>query len=253
MTGQETFEDISREEITVKKFLEILDFNPDDYYELNDGTAIVLLTDLEEEQKVMLSNIGLIDVGYNLFYSETSQVSVDEKFVYLEPNYTKQEESLWQEIIERIIVLEKKCLGEGKKCPIKSSIRQLQITVKWKGALVRNMSFNDFVNDLYCFFIDSLKDFIKSLKVDEIKCFGNISFVKTIRALRHEYAHDDGNWKTEDRSKLAKNEQEFYQDTIKKNAPKSKLDFVLCQLRLLGMCRDFLDLLPRVTQNESIR
>lgn len=226
--------DLFLKEISLQEFLGDIGIEPDDYKELSDESCIILTSNLEEEQKESLKEIGLEDLGYNLFYSEHAKVNVDEKFQRIESSYIKEETARWEEIINKIVRIEKYS-SKGKICPFEPSISQFQIAMKWKGTLVRDMSsFKDFVNDLYKFFIESLKNNIE----DE---YEEHHFWKTIIALRNVYFHDTTRWRDKAKTKIAQIEKDFFQDAIQRDYPKTPFGFALCQLKLFEICSDFLE------------
>jgi hypothetical protein len=219
----------------LKEFLSDIGIKPDDYKELNDGSCILLTSNLEEEQIERLKGIGLINLGYNLFYSDSNEINVSTKFQYIKSLYTREERKIWNEIISKIIELERKCLSAGEKCPFESSILQLQICTKWHGKITTNdANFKEFVINLNSLFIESLKN-----NIDE-QHKGHY-FWQIIPRLRHGYSHDTTKWRDRDKIKIAQATREFFQDAIGKWQPNTTVGFVTCQFKILEICSDFLD------------
>lgn len=224
-----------KEICTFKEFLGDIDVSYDDEKEWNDGSCTFLIANLEEEQITILEDVGLHKLGYDLFYSETDKINVNEKLRYIKPFFMKEEKTKWDEIIGKIIEIERKCSSEGGTCPFVPSIFQLHIVAKWSGNITTNTTeFKDFVTDLNSFLVESLKDNLDN------KYKGHY-FWQTITALRHGYSHDTTKWREENKMKIAQNTMKFFQDVIGKGQPNTSVGFVTCQFKLLELCSDFLD------------
>lgn len=219
----------------LEEFLSDLGIKPDDYKELNDGSCILLTSNLEEEQIERLKGIGLTNLGYSLFYSDTNEVNIVTKFQCIKPLYIKEERKIWKEIISKIIEIERKYLSEGEKCPFEPSILQLQICTKWNGKVATNAAdFKEFIVDLNSLFIESLKNNIDEQHKEHY-------FWQIIPKLRHGYSHDTTKWRDKDKIKIAQITSEFFQDVIGKWQPNTSVGFVTCQFKILEICSNFLD------------
>ncbi|MBI4896710.1 MAG: hypothetical protein HY832_04150, partial [Candidatus Aenigmarchaeota archaeon] len=106
-----------KEFCTVKEFLEDGDISYEDYKEWNDGSCTFLIPNLGEEKIETLREIGLHNLGYNIFHSETNELNVNEKLYHITPQLRVEEKNKWNRIITKIIEIERKCSSEGKKCP----------------------------------------------------------------------------------------------------------------------------------------
>lgn len=219
----------------MEEFLDNIDISYEDCIEWKDGSCTFMIPNLEEETVQLREGIGLKNLGYNLFHAENNEINISEKLQYIKPFFTKEEESKWCDVIDKILQYERKCSTEGIECPFEPSFLQIQIAVKWKGKITTNLSkFKDFATDLYSFVLEGLKDRIN-------KEYKQHDFWQTMRALRHGYSHDTTRWDEEDRMKIALKQKEFFQDAIKRDSPNSSVNFIACQSRLLENCSDFLD------------
>lgn len=220
---------------TVKEFLEDISINCDGYTEWEDDSCTFLMSNLEEENALLLNEIGLKNLGYNLFHSEINEINVNEKLQHIGPIFTRKEGSKWRETISKIIEFERKCSSEEKECPFEPSIIQIQIATRWTGNITTNLpEFKDFVTDLNNFFIESLK-----ANIDE--SHKEHDFWQTMLAIRHGYSHDTTKWRKKDRIKIAQKTRDFFQNAVGKDQPNTEVSFVTCQFKLIEMCSDFLD------------
>lgn len=225
----------SKEICKIKEFLNDIGVSYDECMEWTDGSCTFLISNLEEEQIIILKDLGLKNLGYNLFHSEANEINVNEKLLYIMPLFTEEEKTKWDEIIGKIIEIERKFSSEGGKCPFVPSIFHIHIVAKWSGNITSNTTeFKDFVTDLNSFLIESLKDNLDN------KYKGHY-FWQTITALRHGYSHDTTKWREEDKMKIAQNTMKFFQDAVGKGQPNTSVGFVTCQFKLLEICSDFLE------------
>jgi hypothetical protein len=227
-----------KEFCTIKEFLEDIGINYDEYIEWSDGGCTFRISNLEEEKTSLLErDLILENLGYNLFYSETNEINVNEKLQYIKPRFEKEEKKKWQSIISKITAFERKCSSEGKKCPFESSILQIQIATKWTGNITTNPTeFKDFVTDLNNFLIERLENSIEER-------YNVHDFWQTMHAIRHGYSHDTTKWREKDKIKIAQKTRKFFQDAIGKAQPNTSVGFVTCQFKLLELCSDFLDII----------
>jgi len=220
---------------TINEFLEDISITYDGYTEWEDGSCTLMISNLEEDTALLMKEIGLKNLGYNLFHSENNEIKVNEKLQYIEPFFTKKEESKWRDIISKILKYERRCSSEGIECPFEPSILQIQIATKWTGNITKNLpEFKDFVTDLNNFVIESLKTNIAESHTKN-------DFWRTMLAMRHGYSHDTTKWRARNKMEIAQNQREFFQDAVGKEQPNTPVGFIACQFKLLEMCSYFLD------------
>ena len=201
----------------------------------DDGTCVFQITNLEEEKRDLLENIGLDCLGYDLFYSESEKVDLNKKLPHLEPFYINEEQYKWLELTKNVTQLDFCCAKMGKKCPFEPSIKHIEIVTVWNGKIVKNESeFSKFIGDLYNLIYEGLKDNLESK-------YKRHDFWESLKEIRHFYAHDSTKWRDKDKIKNAQKVSKFFQSVIESDGPSIPLDFINCQLEILESCNEFLD------------
>jgi len=220
--------------LEINEVLKRIGIEYDDFYVFSDGSCVFQITNLDEEQKMILDGVGLKYLGYNIFYSDNSSVDINSILPYIEEYYVEQEKDSWFDIINKISKLEFVCSKNKIACPFESSIKHLEIVAKWNGVLTKNEhEFTIFILDMYSFIVEGLKNLNNKYKSDD--------FLRVTTAMRHWYSHDTSSWRGKSRTKQCNRLNKFFQNYVGIEWPKNPIDFINCQVKLLEMCNDFLD------------
>ena len=220
--------------LEINEVLKRIGIEYDDFYVFGDGSYVFLITNLEEEQKMVLNGVGIRDLGYNIYYSENSSIDINSILHYVEEFYITKEKDSWVNIIYKISELEFICSRNKVPCPFESSIKHLKIVAKWNGKLTKNEhEFTTFILDMYSFIVEGLQNLHNKYKSED--------FLKITTAMRHWYSHDTSSWRDKSRTKYYDRLNKFFQNYVGIQWPKNPIDFINCQLKLLEMCNDFLD------------
>ncbi|MFW6046746.1 MAG: hypothetical protein ACOCP4_03040 [Candidatus Woesearchaeota archaeon] len=238
-------------EAYIIEFGEVLDklgIEYDDEAKLNDGGCIFQITNLDEEQKLLLSNIGLVPLGYNIYYVDYNEVNLNEKLQHFKPYFISIEKDQWFEIINKIINVDHECTCIGYGSYFTPSVNHILIATSWYGKLTtKNTEFSQFVIDLHNFIIEGFKKHeFEGYKTSH-------SFWDILVALRHNYSHDTTSWRSKDKIKIAKSINTFYKEYVGINTPSVSLDFINCQYKLLELGNGFLDEILKDLKHEFDR
>jgi len=228
------------ENIGIDDLLGILEITPDDSANLQDGEDIYYFysfSNLSDETKEILLEIGFKEFKENIFFIETDTIRTNLILDHLIPVYQKNEIEKWDKIINKMARIHE------RKYVFHPTFRQIMISVTWKGKLTQNEDeFKSFIMDICLLFRESCKKGNR-FTISE-KCRSH-NFWKIIGDLRnYYYSHDAEHWGEQRYNEAIDKANLAFKDLFPDQYPDKKpISYINAQSKLLDKCLDFLDLL----------
>jgi len=229
-----------------KDLLNDLNIEIMEFQEISDGDInyfIFSSSNLEEEQKEILSQLDFEEIKDNLFISERDNYNPNEILEVIKPLFSKKEEKLWSDAIKGIHTINEKYLYTNGSCLFNLSYDHILIPLKWHGKLTtEKIELQDFIDDLNKLIRQSCKN-KKTNRFDIDDKYKGHNFWKIVSSLRNRKSHISTERGIEGAIDLIKKEREAYKFLINKEAPDLNIpfDFINTQIKLLEYCHDFLN------------
>lgn len=236
----------------IKEVLDNLGIIPDDMQVVSDageGYFILLTSNLTEDDKHKLTNIGFEAVNEELWFKPgdvSEEISIDQLFSILERKKERDFLNNKTEIIKIISILwdrivdNFKCTCELLGQQFQPTSRQVFIACKFKDYICTNEDdFKIFISYLRQFSYESFRG-IKNEETGKklIEALYNHVFYKKLR-LRHYFDHDLGLDKD---SEIKHDEmRDYYVSLLGKPIARKPLDFFNMQKKLLELCEDWFE------------
>lgn len=227
-----------------KDLLNDLNIELMEFQEISDGDInyfIFSSSNLEEEQKEILSQLEFEEIKDNLFISERDTYNPNDIIEVIKPLFSKKEEELWSNAIKEIHKINEKYLYANGSCLFNLSYDHILIPLKWHGKLtIQELELREFVDDLNKLIRQSCKGRMGFI-ID--KKYKRHNFWEIVSSLRNRSSHISTERGMEGAIDLIKKEREAYKLLINKEAPDSDspFDCVNTQIKLLEYCQDFLN------------
>jgi len=227
-----------------KDLLNDLNIEIMEFQEISDGDVnyfIFSSSNLEEEQKEILSQLYFEEIKDNLFISERDTYNPNEILEVITPLFSKKEEELWSDAIKKIHTINEKYLYTNGSCLFNLSYDHILIPLKWHGKLTtEEIGLRNFIDDLNKLIRQSCKGKYEFIIDEKYK---KHNFWAIVCSLRNRGSHISTERGIDGAIDLIKNEKKAYKLLINKEAPDSNIpfDFINTQIKLLEHCHDFLN------------
>lgn len=215
-----------------------------EYQMISDGDIdyfIFTSSNLEEEQRNMLNDLGFDELRDNLFISEDIVFNKNKIWQILSPFYCKTEKRLWNDILSKIHKLNEQYLLNKKHFLFNFSNDHIILPLKWDGILTTNKNeLNEFVTDLNKLVRLSCRVNRRYIIEDKYK---KHIFWNLLSSIRNRGAHLSTEEGINGALRLVMRETESYKLLINKESPSADapFDFIAVQIRLLEFCDAFLE------------